>query len=388
MDQRGLIFLPPIPLNSKERVLCAVALGEPDRTPLDVHPNPFVAERLQREWGTADYREMLRRLGSDIVDLRSTVNPIYRGPVPWLQTHPDGTRENFWGWRTRIMQTAGGPEEIFCEFVLASAETVDALAAHRWPSPDWFDFTDFAARLEPWEDFAVMATGASVWQHPSFLRSIEALSMDLISAPEMAAFLLDRFTDFYVEYFDRMLTAGRGRIDLLRIADDVGTQRGLLFSPEIFRTLFAPRIKRLIAMAHSHGVKVMFHSCGAIVPLIDDIIACGADVLDPLQACAAGMDPQTLKDRFGSRICLHGGIDTQHLLPRGTPVEVAAVTRRVTRILTRGGGAIIAPCHVVQMDVPTANLTAMRDAALGVTAAALPFHSGPHAGDRPGPRRR
>lgn len=349
-------------MTSKERVLCAVALGEPDRTPLDIHPNPFVAERVQREWAIDDYREMLRRLGSDIVDLRSTVNPHYRGPVPLLQTHPDGTRENFWGWRTKIMQTACGPEEIYSEFVLAHAETIDELAAHRWPSPDWFDFSDFAERLKPWEDFAVMATGASVWQHPSFLRSLETLSMDLIAEQEMAAFLLDKFTDFYVAYFDRMLDAAKGRIDLLRIADDIGTQQGLMFSPLIFRKMFAPRIRRIIDMAHSHGVKVMFHSCGAIIPLIDDIIACGADILDPLQACANGMDPQVLKDRFGSRICLHGGIDTQHLLPNGTPEEVAAETRRVTSILTRGGGAIIAPCHVVQMDVPTANLVTMRDA--------------------------
>lgn len=167
-------------MNSKQRVLCAVALGEPNRPPLDVHPNPFVAERLQREWGIADYREMLLRLGSDIVDLRSTVNPHYRGPGPLLQTHPDGTRENFWGWRTRVMQTACGPEEIFSEFVLANAKSVPDLAAHRWPSPDWFDFSDFAERLKPWEDFAVMATGASIWQHPIFLRSLEAFSMDLL----------------------------------------------------------------------------------------------------------------------------------------------------------------------------------------------------------------
>src|SRR5690606_2748051 len=137
----------------------------------------------------------------------------------------------------------------------------------------------------------VMATGASVWQHPSFLRSLEALSMDLLAEQEMAKFLLDKFTDFYVDYFDRMLDAAKGRIDILRIADDIGTQQGLMFSPQVFREMFAPRINRIIDMAHSHGVKVMFHSCGAIIPLIDDIIACGADILDPLQARAKGMDP-------------------------------------------------------------------------------------------------
>lgn len=288
--------------------------------------------------------------------------------APQVRVHPDGPRENFWGWRTKIMETACGPEEIYSEFALAKAESIDELAAHRWPSSDWFDFSDFAERLKPWEDFAVMATGASVWQHPSFLRSIEMLSMDLLAEPETAAFLLDKFTDFYVKFFDRMLTAGRGRIDLLRIADDIGTQQGLMFNPQVFREMFAPRITRIIDMAHSHGVKVMFHSCGAIVPLIDDIIACGADILDPLQACATGMDPQILKDRFGSRICLHGGIDTQHLLPNATPEEVAAETHRVAEILSQGGGAIIAPCHVVQLDVPTANLEAVRDAVPGSRA--------------------
>lgn len=352
-------------MNSKERVLCAVARGEPDRIPLDVHPNPFVAERLRREWGISDYAAMLRRLGSDVVDLRSTVNPIYRGPVPLWQTLPDGTRENFWGWRTRIVPTAFGPEEIYSEFKLAGADAIEELAAHRWPSVDWFDFSDFASRLRPWSEFAVMATGASIWQHPSFLRSLERLAMDLLDEPELARFLLDQFTDFYVEYFDRMLTAGAGQIDLLRIADDVGTQRGLLFGVPVFREFFAPRLRRLVDLAHSHGVKVMFHSCGAIFPLIEDIIACGVDVLDPLQAAAEGMQPERLKTTFGGRICLHGGIDTQHLLPHASPEEVHREVRRVADILGRGGGGIIAPCHVVQLDVPTANLETLRAAVCG-----------------------
>lgn len=348
-------------MNSKERVLTAVALAEPDRLPLDIHPNPFVTERLMKDWGVNDYQKMLEILGSDIVDLRSTVNPIYQGPVPYMQTHPDGTRENFWGWRTRIMETACGPEEIYSEFVLANAESVEELEQHRWPSVDWFDFSDFSKRLDPWKEYAVMATGPSIWQHPSFLRSLETLSMDLLDEPEMAAFLLDKFTNFYVDYFDKMLTVADGKIDLLRIADDVGTQQGLMFSPEVFREFFVPRLKRIIDMAHSHGVKVMYHSCGAIFSLIDDIIACGADILDPLQAAAKGMEPEKLKASFGDRICLHGGIDTQFLLPQGTPEQVASETRRIVDILGKKGGYIAAPCHVVQMDVPTANLEAMRD---------------------------
>lgn len=354
-------------MNSKERVLAAASLAQPDRLPMDFHGNPYVLERLSRDLGAADHRELLSLLHSDIVDLRGAVDPVYRGPVPlWRQLSPS-VKENFWGWRVETTQTAYGPEEGFVDYPLAGATTVEDLERHRWPDPDWFDFEDFGRRLEPWKDFAVMATGVSVWQHPSYLRGLENLLMDFLAEPEMADFVLDRFTDFYLAFFDRMLTAADGRIDILRQADDLGTQQALLFSPEVFRRYFKPRIARFADLAHSHGVKFMFHSCGAIIPLIDDLIEVGVDILDPLQALAAGMDPAVLKRDYGHRICLHGGIDTQYLLPKGSPDEVRSEVRRRATILGEGGGFIMAPCHVLQPDVPTANVLAMGEAGLEFT---------------------
>ena len=87
----------------------------------------------------------------------------------------------------------------------------------------------------------------------------------------------------------------------------------------------------------------------------------GVDILDPLQAAADGMEPQALKEAYGDRICLHGGICTQYLLPRGTPDEVRREVRRRLEILADGGGYILAPCHVLQTDVPTENILAMSD---------------------------
>ncbi len=351
-------------MNSKERVMTAVQLGQPDRVPIDLLPNKWVAERLYRDLGTRTHRELLERLHVDMVDLRGVVDPPYRGPIPLSSERGDGVRENYWGWRQKVVQTATGPEECFVEFVLAEAASIEDLERHRWPSPDWFDFSDFAARLEPWQDFAVMASGPSVFQHATFLRGIDNLLVDMAAEPEMAHWLMDRFTNFYLAYFDRMLTAARGRIDILRAADDMGTQRGLIVSPEMFRTFVAPRLKKLADLAHSHGVKFMFHSCGAIRPLIEDLIEIGVDILDPLQAAAEGMNPQVLKDTYGTRICLHGGICTQFLLPRGTPDEVRGEVRRRLGILGKGGGYILAPCHVLQTDVPTDNILAMSDAGL------------------------
>jgi uroporphyrinogen decarboxylase len=351
-------------LNSKERVLTAVALAEPDRVPLDLLPNKWVGERLHRDLGTRTHRELLERLHVDVVDLRGVVDPTYRGPVPLSRDLGDGVRENVWGWRQKVIESATGPEDCFVDFALAGAQSVDDLARHRWPQADWFDFSDFAERLEPWRDFAVMASGPSVFQHPTFLRRSDNLLMDMAAEPEMAHYLMDRFTDFYLAFFDRMLTAAKGRIDILRTADDMGTQHGLFISPDMFRVFVLPRVRKLVELAHSHGVKFLFHSCGAIRPLIEDLIAVGVDILDPLQAAAEGMDPQVLKDQFGARLCLHGGICTQYLLPNGTPDEVRREVQRRIEILGAGGGYILAPCHVLQTDVPTANILAMSDAGL------------------------
>ena len=349
-------------MTSKERVLAAISRQAPDRIPVDFSANPATLRRLMSDFGASDYADLLAKLNVDIVDLRGVVDPIYCGPVPKTASRSDGVVENYWGMRTRTMETATGPEECYCDFILAECTTVDELAAHRWPEADWFDFTDFSARLDTWADLAIMASGASVWQHPTFLRGFENMVMDLLAAPDLAAFLIDRFTDFYVEYFDRMLSCADGKIDILRIADDLAMQDRLMVSPEHFDEFFAPRLKKLIDMAHSHGVKVMYHSCGAVVPLIERLIDLGIDILDPIQVTAAGMDPSYLKSAFGNRLCFHGAIDTQHLLPTGSPQDVVAGVRQMIHELGPDG-YILSPSHVLQTDVPTANVRALYGAA-------------------------
>ena len=349
-------------MGSKERVLAAVELQIPDRIPLDFSANPATLQRLMTDLGAKSYADLLTRLNVDIVDLRGVVDPEYCGPVPKMTSRPGGVVENYWGMRTRTMETATGPEECYCDFVLAECTSVDELAEHQWPQADWFDFTDFSARLETWADRAIMASGASLWQHATFLRGIDNMLMDLIGDPDMAAFLMDRFTDFYVEYFDRMLNCADGKIDILRIADDLAMQDRLMISPEQFDEFFAPRLKKLIDMAHSYGAKVMFHSCGAVVPLIEKLIDLGIDILDPIQITAKGMKPSYLKRTFGDRLCLHGAIDTQHLLPTGSPEDVKDAVRQMIDEIGPAG-FILSPSHVLQTDVPTANVQALYEEA-------------------------
>lgn len=349
-------------MTSKERVVAAVSHQVPDRIPLDFSANTAALQRLMSEFGASGHADLLTKLSVDIVDLRGVVDPVFCGPVPEAVSRPGGVSENYWGMRTKTMETATGPEECYCDFVLAECTGVDELAGHRWPQADWFDFTDFSARLDAWADRAIMASGASIWQHPTFLRGLDNMLMDLLADPDAAAFLMDRFTDFYVAFFDRMLSCADGKIDILRIADDLATQDRLMVSPVQFDEFFSPRLKRLIDMAHAHGAKVMYHSCGAIVPLIEKLIDLGVDILDPIQVTADGMDPSYLKAAFGDRLCLHGAIDTQYLLPAGSPEDVAEAVEQTIDELGPDG-FILSPSHVLQTDVPTANVRALYEAA-------------------------
>lgn len=349
-------------MTPKERVLAAIAHQDTDRIPVDFAANPATLERLMVDCNVRTHIDLLNALSADMVDLRGVVDPIYCGPVPYKQELADGVTENFWGMRTKLMETATGPEESYCDFILATCTTVEELEKHQWPQVEWFDFSDFSERLDLWADRAVMASGASIWQHPTFLRGIDNLLMDLMVEPEIATFLLDQFTNFYVAYFDKMLTCASGKIDMLRIADDLAMQDRLMISPAQFDEWFAPRLKRIIDMAHRHGVKVMFHSCGAVFPLIDKLIDLGVDVLDPLQVTATGMEPEKIKTAFGDRLCLHGAIDTQYLLPTGSPEEVRRTVDTMVDVLGPTG-YILSPSHVLQTDVPTENIKALYEQA-------------------------
>ncbi|MGD8113876.1 MAG: uroporphyrinogen decarboxylase family protein [Sphaerochaetaceae bacterium] len=343
----------------KERVLAAIHRDVPDRVPLDFSANAGVQEMLYRKLPVSDYYEMLCYFHSDIFDMRGVIDPQYNGSKPFKTRHPDGIFENYWGMKTRIMNTATGPEESYCEFPLADFTDIEQFERYSWPCVDDFDFSTISSRLKRWKEFAIMASGVSIFQHPTFLRGLDNLLVDFLINPEIADYIMDKFTDFYLAYYDRLLSAADGQITILRIADDLGMQDRLLISPEIFSRFFIHRLEKFADMAHSHGVYVMNHSCGSIVPFIPKLIDIGVDILDPIQITAKGMDPVILKEQFGNDICFHGGVDTQYLLPEGSPEEVRKQVGILVDTLGCNGGYILSPSHILQTDVPLENIEAL-----------------------------
>ncbi len=348
-------------MNSKERVLKAINFEKIDRLPRDFHACDVVLERLYKKTQTNSYKDLLTYLKSDIVDIRGVVDPRWVADFPKFD-EKNGVTTTWLGFQMKEQDTVFGKVSEHCGYQLADATDVSELESFRWPSVDWFDFSNMKKDLEEYKDFAIMASGASVFQHPTLVRSIDNLLCDMVTDPEIADYIISKYTQFYLDYFDKMFASAKGSIDILRIADDMGMQDRCLLSQDTFKRYLMNPVKQLCDMAHSHGVKVMFHSCGAVFDFIDIFVDCGVDILDPLQPLATGMDAEHLSDTYLGKLCLHGSVDTQYTLPNGTEEDVRNEIRHRNKHLGKNNtGFIIAPSHTLQPDVSVENILAMYD---------------------------
>ena len=169
----------------------------------------------------------------------------------------------------------------------------------------------------------------------------------------------------YATNIDVIYEAGEGLIDAIIIANDFGSQRGLMISRQMIHDYVMPGAREIIDQAHSYGIKVIYHSCGAVFDAMPEMIDAGADFIHPLQAHAAGMDPKRIYEAYGSKVSFCGGIDIQELLPKGTPEEVRAKVRELKEIFPTG--MILSPSQGVLLDdVPPANVAAMLDEAMKI----------------------
>jgi uroporphyrinogen decarboxylase len=146
--------------------------------------------------------------------------------------------------------------------------------------------------------------------------------MDLVSNEEYVCRMMDIVADIWIKITQNALDAVGDNVDVIMWSDDLAMQEGPFISPEMYGKLIKPRHKRMFeALKSRSDAKVHYHSCGSIYPLINDLIEIGMDALNPLQVNARNMDPAPLKEEFGDRVAFWGGIDTQRVLPFGSPVH-------------------------------------------------------------------
>jgi len=195
-----------------------------------------------------------------------------------------------------------------------------------------------------------------------WLRGVERGYLDLIEKPEMVHYCLDRLYDLCYEDARRIYETIPGKVVWTWVAEDVGTQEGLLVSLRHIEEFFLPRMKRMIDLAHQAGVYVFHHSDGAVRANIPNMIGIGIDVLDPVQWRCKGMEREGLKRDFGDRLVFHGAMDNQFTLVTGSVADVRRQVEENIGILGAGGGYILGPCHNFQVVSPPENIVAMYDA--------------------------
>jgi len=355
-------------MTSKQRVLTALSHREPDRVPWDYWAGPEVTERLQQHLGLATKEDLLRELG---VDLRYVTGPSYVGQA--LRTHEDGTVEDLWGVRRRVITVARGGYRWTYKHValspLEAAQTVTEIDAYdHWPSPDWWDYSGVAAECEQYPGYAVVNAGdrldrTAQLKPMMYLRGMEQTYLDLTLNPRMAEAIIAHIREYFLEYNRRVFEAAQGKFDLFMMGDDFGTQHGPMMSVAMWRKFFRAGFRAYIDLAHRYGLRVMHHTCGSVGELIPDFIDCGLDALQSLQPRAAGMDLARLKREFGRDLAFHGSLDIQETLPHGTPQEVREMVRRQLEVGQPGGGFILGTAHNIPPETPTENVVALYEAA-------------------------
>lgn len=202
-------------------------------------------------------------------------------------------------------------------------------------------------------------------KNPKGLRDMEEWYMATAAAPDFIKYIFERQTDIALQNLDKLNRAAGDKIDVIFVCGtDFGTQISTFCSADTFRDLYMPYYKKVNNWIHENtSWKTFKHSCGAIEPFIPLLIESGFDILNPVQCSAAGMDPKTLKSKYGKDIVFWGGgIDTQKLLPFGTPAEIREQVKERCHIFGEGGGYVFNAIHNIQSGTPTENIVAMFEA--------------------------
>lgn len=407
-------------MNSRERVLKALRHEEPDRIPLDsggcssttigalpysdlrrhlgVDGDPIAVFDMVQQLAMVE-QWYLDRFEVDVIDVTRVFcedtsdwlawtlpnGEVAKAP-PWVELEQDGRYwvrkaedgtilgrmpledgyffdQDYWPMADVAPEELGSPEKYLAKTMWTSMARPPM---NRSGEPAFFRLLGDAARaLHDTTDYALLFTsGVSLFEMAQFLRRTDKLMMDLVTDRRNVERLLDRLLEMSLTTLERQLDAFGPYLHVLKLNDDLGMQDGPLISPRIFREVFLPRYKVMYELIRKKNpdIFILLHSCGSIYPFLGDLIDIGLQVLNPVQTSARDMAPQRLKREFGKYLTFWGGgVDTQHVLPFGTPEDVAWDVEEKMKAFGPGGGFVFNPSHNISPGVPPENILAMFD---------------------------
>ncbi|HCU37800.1 MAG TPA: hypothetical protein DGT21_20890 [Armatimonadetes bacterium] len=375
-------------MTPRERLLAALNHKQPDRAPIDlggivtgIHRNAYDGLKqllgIEEETVILDFKQQLARPGDAVLDVLGVDTRFLDAGLRAQAAVETGADDDYylytdaWGILWRMPKS----KPLYYDMAnhpLAGLSAED-LDHYDIPAPLGVDdpgvlaMGEIARDLYETTDYGLVVFGpASFFELAWYLRGFENYMMDMVLNEAFLDKLLDILLEQHLAYWEAHLKHIGQYVQVVQVADDLGHQGGPMMSLEYYDRFVHPRHREVISFIKAHtDAKVFQHSCGAVRQFLPRLIENGIDIINPVQVTAQGMDAAELKAEFGDRLSFWGGIDTQHILPNGTPEEVAAETRRIIGILGEGGGYVVNTVHNIQADVPPENILALFQAASG-----------------------
>lgn len=375
-------------MNGRERILTTLQHREPDKVPFDLGSTPVTGihhiayRKLRKALGLTEKEPTIWHISQQLAwvddDVHEALKTDTKGarpksPSSWqLKFTEDDDYVYYtdeWGITRRRQKKNGYYFDLFSS-PLADANTISDI--ERYPFPDPVEDTRFEGLREFAEKvraegraFVLGGISAGMLEMGLWLRGFENFFCDLHENRKLAEAICDKILELKIRYWEKALALVSDLVDVVQEGDDYGGQQGLLISPKLWREIFKPRLLQLFSHIKrcAHHVFIFFHSCGSIYEIIPDLIEVGVDILNPVQVAAANMDTKRLKREFGDSLAFWGGgVDTQRVLPRGTPEQVREEAKRRIEDLAPGGGFVFNTVHNIQADVPPENILTMWEA--------------------------
>lgn len=376
-------------MTSRERVLAALNHQEPDRIPIDLGSTQVTGIHVIAARGLRAALDLppiepvlcdvIQQLALPEDDLLRRLDVDTRGLFP-LNSHNWQVREvpagDYWRYEDEwgITHHRPRPDGLYYSIVRVPLEGPEISASdilnHAWPDlgdPRRVEGLREQALAFRAQGYAVVLKDAfaGIFEMAQRIVGMQELLIMMATDEALAGVLFDKLLELKLAFWEMALPRLGDVVDVVTYNDDYGTQQSQIISPAMFRQQLKPRVRTLferIKQLAPH-TRQFFHSCGNIRPLIPDYIEIGAEVLNPIHIRARGMDPAALKRDFGAEVAFWGGaVDTQDVLPHGTPQQVRDDVWRNLDALAPGGGYVFNTVHNIQADVPPANILALWDA--------------------------
>jgi len=325
----------------RERVLATLKHQQADKVPYDIQFTQVARAKMAAYYGDPDF---VSTLGNCFNWFRP-----FPGDVRFVEVEPDIFQDEFGvRWNRNVDKDIGVP----CE-VLVTPDNIDEF---EWPDPHDPTRYDYIVKAIPkcGDSVILVSLGFSLFERAWTLVGMENLLADMLVKQDFVHKLFDKILDYSLAIIDHACALD---IDIFRLGDDWGQQRGLIMGQPLWREFIKPRIQKMYQRVKEHGKYVMIHCCGKVDELFPDLIECGLDIFNPFQPEV--MDVYDIKKRYGDKLSFFGGISIQKTLPFGTVEQTKDEVKRLIDEVGANGGYIASPSHDTPADAKPENIAAM-----------------------------